>query len=233
MDLLARYEAFLRAIFDNPNEDTPRLVFADFLEEQGEEKRAALIRWQCGNGSYETPEWEAEGYQGHTRGFRIPPAPLVLSLAALHDVEQLRHTAVHEYPEWFGVQSLKLYAGTITSPQPFEQLFSLSVFGQVTELNLEGTLTEYEDSEYPQLITYRVEPVVTTAGVEALARCRSARRLTSLDLRNNNLGNDAARALVRSPFLDNLKRLYLLDGNRLRGRVWQQVIERFGEDVVG
>ena len=28
-------------------------------------------------------------------------------------------------------------------------------------------------------------------------------------------------------------RVFALDGNRLRGKVWQQVIERFGEDVVG
>ena len=45
--------------------------------------------------------------------------------------------------------------------------------------------------------------------------------------------DDAARALVKSPYLDTLKRLQLLEGNRLRGKVWQQVIERFGEDVVG
>jgi hypothetical protein len=60
-----------------------------------------------------------------------------------------------------------------------------------------------------------------------------ARLIASLDLRDNDLDNDAARALVRSPYLNNLKRLRLLEGNRLRGRVWQQVIERFGEDVVG
>ena len=74
---------------------------------------------------------------------------------------------------------------------------------------------------------------VTGPGVEALARHRGARRIDTLLLTNNNLDNDAARALIRSPYLENLKRLDLLDGNRLRGKVWQQVIERFGEDVVG
>jgi len=81
--------------------------------------------------------------------------------------------------------------------------------------------------------TYVLKPKITTSGVEALARHRGVRRLTAIDLRNNDLDNDAARALVKSPYLDNLKRLQLLEGNRLRGRVWQQVIERFGEDVVG
>lgn len=46
MDLLSQHEAFLRAIFDAPD-DTPRLVYADFLQENGDEDRAGLIRAQC------------------------------------------------------------------------------------------------------------------------------------------------------------------------------------------
>ena len=38
--------AFLRAIKDNPDDDTPRLVYADWLEEHGEPERAELIRVQ-------------------------------------------------------------------------------------------------------------------------------------------------------------------------------------------
>src|SRR5262245_37192027 len=33
--------ALLRAIIDNPDEDTPRLVYADWLDEQGGESNAA------------------------------------------------------------------------------------------------------------------------------------------------------------------------------------------------
>jgi hypothetical protein len=78
-----------------------------------------------------------------------------------------------------------------------------------------------------------VQPVITVEGVEALAGHRGARRIQSLNLTNNTLDNDAARALVRSPYLIKLKRLDLLEGNRLRGRTWQQLLEKFGEDVVG
>jgi uncharacterized protein (TIGR02996 family) len=39
--------AFLRAIFDQPEEDGPRLVYADWLDERGEADRAELIRVQC------------------------------------------------------------------------------------------------------------------------------------------------------------------------------------------
>lgn len=39
-------EALLRAICDNPDDDTPRLVFADWLDEHGEPERAEFIRVQ-------------------------------------------------------------------------------------------------------------------------------------------------------------------------------------------
>ena len=39
-------EALLRAICENPDDDTPRLVFADWLQENGEEQRAEFIRVQ-------------------------------------------------------------------------------------------------------------------------------------------------------------------------------------------
>lgn len=38
---------FLAAIIDRPDDDLPRLVFADFLEEAGEAERAEFIRVQC------------------------------------------------------------------------------------------------------------------------------------------------------------------------------------------
>src|SRR5262245_28548936 len=40
--------AFLRAIWESPYDDAPRLVYADWLEERGDTNRAELIRIQCG-----------------------------------------------------------------------------------------------------------------------------------------------------------------------------------------
>jgi uncharacterized protein (TIGR02996 family) len=41
------FEGLLRAAFRDPDDDTPRLVFADYLEENDQPDRAALIRYQC------------------------------------------------------------------------------------------------------------------------------------------------------------------------------------------
>jgi uncharacterized protein (TIGR02996 family) len=39
--------AFLQAIIDTPEDDAPRLVYADWLDENGQPERAELIRVQC------------------------------------------------------------------------------------------------------------------------------------------------------------------------------------------
>src|SRR5262245_34947865 len=39
--------AFLAAIRENPDDDLPRLVYADWLDEHGEPERAEFIRVQC------------------------------------------------------------------------------------------------------------------------------------------------------------------------------------------
>lgn len=39
--------AFLAAIYESPEDDAPRLVYADWLEEFGQPERADLIRLEC------------------------------------------------------------------------------------------------------------------------------------------------------------------------------------------
>ena len=41
------HDAFLRAIINDPDDDLPRLVYADFLDETGDPDRAEFIRVQC------------------------------------------------------------------------------------------------------------------------------------------------------------------------------------------
>jgi uncharacterized protein (TIGR02996 family) len=46
--MASNYEAaFLAHVLANPDDDTPRLVYADWLDEQGQDARAEFIRVQC------------------------------------------------------------------------------------------------------------------------------------------------------------------------------------------
>jgi uncharacterized protein (TIGR02996 family) len=44
---MTQEEAFIQAIREAPNDDAPRLIYADWLEEHGQSGRADLIRVQC------------------------------------------------------------------------------------------------------------------------------------------------------------------------------------------
>jgi uncharacterized protein (TIGR02996 family) len=44
---MTEQEAFLQAIIEEPDDDTPRLVYADWLDEHGDADRAEFIRVQC------------------------------------------------------------------------------------------------------------------------------------------------------------------------------------------
>lgn len=55
---MSERDALLRAICDNPDDDTARLVFADWLQEHGDEERAEFIRLQIqlSRGNYRPSE---------------------------------------------------------------------------------------------------------------------------------------------------------------------------------
>jgi uncharacterized protein (TIGR02996 family) len=55
---MSDHDALLAAICANPREDTPRLVFADWLEEHGQAERAAFIRTDVAMAHHD--EWDAE-----------------------------------------------------------------------------------------------------------------------------------------------------------------------------
>jgi uncharacterized protein (TIGR02996 family) len=56
--VMSEQGAFLASILANPDDDTPRLVFADWLDEHGEEWWAGLIRWQCHSAGLQFTERE-------------------------------------------------------------------------------------------------------------------------------------------------------------------------------
>jgi uncharacterized protein (TIGR02996 family) len=264
-DVLLQHEAFLRAIFDSPDDYTNRLVYADFLEEQGLSRRAEAIRVSCelarlpadadperrkNLDEYDSwlariivpwdrnPTASALANRGLWQSSGAGREGIGVTTDHLEDPLKFRDFVVHVSPAWYGQTKLYVRYESKLAAAHVDALFSLPFTPQVREWNLAGWIDEQvrsidDEAGDPTIrLTDVVQlPAITGSGVEALAKHRGARRIETLDVRNNNLDNDAARALVASPYLTSLKKLYLLEGNRLRGRVWQQVIERFGEDV--
>jgi uncharacterized protein (TIGR02996 family) len=258
MDLLSQHEAFLRAIFDAPDDDTPRLVYADFLQENGdengEEDFARFIRLMIESERAAEDDPRRPGFNEiitelirknapHTwrywfdgrcrRGFDRADR-VEIRVAQLEDVTRFRQEVVRRNPEWNGVRQVKVVAPPLLVADRVGTLLGLSVFKGATEWDFSrsvhqevvgqwGDQYEYEAVEYP---------TIDGAGVEVLARTPAAGRITDLIFAGNNLDDAAALALVRSPYLDNLKRLCVRPGNRVGEAVWQKVVARFGEGVV-
>jgi uncharacterized protein (TIGR02996 family) len=264
MTELDEREAFLRAIFDSPEDDTPRLVYADWLEEHGEEIAAKAIRLsiECCRASdgavktefldeYQRLKWHySERLLPHVgllrnvlqSGGEERRVSALLTTGELSDLERFRALAVGR-PWLFAVSHLTLRSdtGRINDAGPFETIYRSVALRNVNALDLAGEEDPIVESTvtddgggligYPTYDT-RLVPTISLAGVEALAGNRLCKRLINIDLTNNNLGNDALRALARSPYLENLRQLTIAEGNNFRGRVWQQLLERFGEEVV-
>jgi uncharacterized protein (TIGR02996 family) len=261
---LTEHESFLRAIYDAPEDDTPRLVYADFLEENGEPDRAELIRTQCerarsagvASGAILTrarsagtvavevrltagPPRLAGPPPSYDRGFPLPVRTAELSAAQLADLGGFREWVVRSRPEVFAATEVRVTGGPIDSAGPVETLFGSPALARMTRLGLKGEWrwtgrAEQVSDHYRSVIAEQILAVVVTpAGVRALAECPGARRLTALDLTYNGLDDWAARLLAGSPHLGRLRRLAVLAGNRIGGRARQQLLDRFGPEVVG
>lgn len=239
MDLLAQHEAFLRAIFDAPDDDTPRLVYADFLQENSEEDRAEFIRIQC-----ELLRWNRDGGAERDRlveldlrqteiarrlgwnvaecerGFETSDSTVRVHANALKKPQKYRADLVMRWPSYFGAQTVASGGGTIQTAIQIRALLALAAFARVRVLDLRGHESEYVGSF----------PAVTSAAVEAIAIHPWSERLQSLVLPSNALLDEAARSLVESPYLNNLTELYL-GGNSFSPAMWQRLVDRFGASV--
>lgn len=88
-------EGLMAATLAAPDDDIPRLVFADWLEENGEADRAEFIRVQC---EIEKHKPETVNYVRNGRYKREDAVRLDWRLVALHDREmQLLWAKHHEY----------------------------------------------------------------------------------------------------------------------------------------
>jgi uncharacterized protein (TIGR02996 family) len=244
-------QAFLRAVIESPDDDTPRLVCADWLEENGDPARAEFIRlqvqeWalthgQCGSPfsrriqelywpnrdrwiREELPAWlHKEHYVEFRRGFVEG-----VSTTALRLVEKAEEL-------WLAAPvrklSLRGAGGRV------QALAACPFLARVTELLLmnrvgDADATALEAS--PFLGGLRELDLsnsqIGDAGARALAACPGLAGLTRLDLHICRVGDAGALALADSPHLGRVERLDLLC-NPIGPAVRTALKERLGAKV--
>ena len=176
-------EPLLRMIWDAPFDDGPRLVYADWLEEQGDAARAEIIRVQIELSRL---------YESDLRGLvlkRREEKLLRLTQDWMRRLPQCRTSGV-----WRG-QLIK---------SPFERGFPLPIL-QIPA----ATFLSQADEFLGAAPLWRIRFTQLTGLGRELAASISLARVKEIGASNCNLGDDDAMHLVQSPHLIHLTRLDL------------------------
>lgn len=196
------HETFLQAIRDEPDDDIPRLVYADWLEENGQAERAEFIRTQV----------ELPGVRDRGRSLEL--------------LRQLRALMVEYRDRWLGplataapeavfergfVQEVTLDAGVFLDMA--EQLLATHPITRVRLVRLGGLMGEIAACEHLGVLTGLdlSENHLDDQGALALAGSPNLSRLAVLELRRTGIRPVGLSALVSSPRLAGLTTLSLRD----------------------
>jgi uncharacterized protein (TIGR02996 family) len=207
-------DAFLRAVCDAPEDDTPRLVFADWLDEHGEAKRAEFIRVSCELEQVEEfgPRWRL--LRDRAEKLLTPNRAKwsrVLADRKLLNVE-FRRGFVNEvtvYSKRFVAD-----ADTLLALAPILRLKLADLTAARGNVPLDDVLA------CPAVVRLRGLDLANTPlpdpAIEQVAACGALGGLRELALDASELTGDACRALMRSGHLAGVTELTLavrFDGN--------------------
>ena len=197
---------FLEAIVANPTDDVPRQIYADWLEEHGENERAEFIRIQC-----ELAELEP----ADPRRRELEPRQLeLLRYLKAEWTWQLKGIATSCWMERGFVERIVITPDAFSefherifkenpileirfdffqdSAQALTQLADCPGLAQIRGLSLEG------------IRLHNFEPAAQT-----LLYSDHLAKMVSLDLKDCNLLESGVRVLLNSPRLTNLRKLIL------------------------
>jgi uncharacterized protein (TIGR02996 family) len=221
-------DAFLEAILQDPDDDTPRLVYADWLEEQGDSARAAraeFIRVQCALAGGELPpRWRAglerreqQLLDEHGKEWVQPVRRRLRSWkfhrGFLDEVEVPSHRFISCADLLFRqapIQHIHLVRSVGNRPG-----FSIPVIADCEHLqrvrSLDLRMNRLETRDLRALVVSEHLTNLTAlnlshnrigdGGIRALADSPLLGRLTELDLRHNDFGPAGVRALARALLL--------------------------------
>jgi uncharacterized protein (TIGR02996 family) len=204
-------EAFLEDIREHPDDDAPRLVYADWLDDHGDADRAEFIRAQVMSARPALDEGQRRSLEKRAD-----------DLLAHHEAAWRSTLPVLEGVTWADFSRGFVEAVFVTSPGVFlDQAPALFAAAPVRRLRVGWVHAQGARAlaRSPYLARLRElnlcdNPDLGEAGVEALAGSRHLAGLTSLLLYNDALGDEAVACLAASPHLAGLTELYL-SGNDL------------------
>jgi uncharacterized protein (TIGR02996 family) len=212
-------DAFLRSISEDADDVAPRLVFADWLDDNGDPQWARFIRVQCRLAKLgeDDPERQRLAYEAESL--------LPEMLARLTDRKHPRYAA--KLATWLKEQRPAFERGFVarlsTTPRRFlDRADELMKVAPIQHLNLNNAAPTWGEllasPHLPRIrsLTFNRQRL-SDAGISDLIDCPGVAGLTSLDLTRNRFRIEGATALANCPHLSKLERL-VLGSNRIHDR---------------
>jgi uncharacterized protein (TIGR02996 family) len=215
--MMTTADVFMADILDRPDDDAPRLIFADWLEDNGQADRAEFIRLQCAIQTGALHDRAVQLLRAHWEEWAGPLRELVGSNASRMNqgwlLGGMHREDVRRFRRGF-VESLTL--DTTTFLQRAEELYRLAPIRHLSLWGGEGRIQELANCPH-------LAPLETLAFVDrysaplgppdarALASSPHLKRLTYLYLYGNNVGDEGVLALLSAPWLNQLLILELDD----------------------
>jgi uncharacterized protein (TIGR02996 family) len=204
------YEPFLRAICADPEDDTVRLVYADWLDENGDPERAEFIRLQIA-----VPLQPKEFDPRYARAEELRKKNWDIWFGGLPKLEGI---------EWVWFVRRGFVFGVVASAGKWfvahrEQIFGATPVQNLTLIDagqgtVERVLAVPETERLTSLTLRRCR--IAPGYFDVVTRCPRLGRLRSLTISDRFhlppyqcLTDDEARALVNTPFLPRLEALHL------------------------
>lgn len=202
------HDSFLQAIREAPEDDTPRLIYADWLDEQGQSERAEFIRAQIQIAQLSSGSRRAAIVRRRAR-----------ELLAAHSELWLK-----DLPKWARRRCefhrgfvMHVHCTALQFIKHGEQLMRAAPVRSLRVRRGEGRIGALAES--PHLAGLTVldlrSNLVGDAGAEALAASPHVRQLATFRLGGNNIAAAGTRALAVSAYLSNLTSLDLHNNGTL------------------
>ena len=202
--------ALLAAILDSPDDDLPRLAYADWLEEHGEQDRAEFVRLQLELAKW--PEWSLPYQRAHALDFDRAWGVGRTDLPELPAKLEWEHLPLRRgFPE-------KL-SGTIGSfLKHAERVFAVAPVRSF-RVNQASSEAIGRLARSPLLSRLRFLSItssgLTEPAVRALGESRHAVNLEGLELCGETVSGYALEALVATPLFARLRWLNLNQADRI------------------
>lgn len=210
---MSDHDALLAAILANPDDDTPRLVYADWLTENGDPDRGEFIRIDV-ELARTPPTTEAD--EQHRRALLSRRDELLKLHRSAWLAPFLPHVQDPRFTRGF-VSSIDISALTFLSHA--EQWFALTPLVRVKFTTCDlwdeaiGRFTTWTPALLRSPLLGRLQSLeldycqLTAADIEVLRQCQNLSRLRELSLAGNDIRTEGAIVLAAMPHLKTLESL--------------------------